>query len=136
MRGFFDLSGMPLPPGVTTADYLVTFEAVNPGYMLTSSVGPYLDGSPEPSGTLSAISVPGLQAGSAQTLTVNVADSAAGGYQDAIGTAASPRVLASSGLWSGRLSQVGQTDWFTFPVRGNRTFQLQGHAGYRRMGCL
>jgi hypothetical protein len=122
MQGFFDLSGMPLPPGVATASYAVTFEAVNPSYMLTSSVGPYLDGSPEPSGTLSAISVPGLRAGSVQTLTVNVADSAAGGYQDAIGTAASPRVLATSGLWSGRLSQVGQTDWFTFPVRGNRTF--------------
>jgi hypothetical protein len=122
MQGFFDLSDIPLPPGVTKADYTVTFEAVNPAYMLTSSVGPYLDGSPEPSGTLSAISVPGLRAGSAKTLAIDVTDSAAGGYQDAIGTAASPRVLSSSGLWSGRLSQVGQTDWFTFPVRGNRTF--------------
>jgi hypothetical protein len=124
MQGFFDLSGMPLPPGVTTADYTVTFEAVNPAYLLTSSVGPYLDGSPQPSGTLSAISVPGLQAGSAKALNVNVGDSASGGYQDAIGTVSSPRVLASSGLWSGRLSQVGQTDWFTFPVRGNRTFTV------------
>jgi hypothetical protein len=122
MQGFFDLSGMPLPPGVSTANYSVSFEEVSPSYMLTSSVGPYLDGSPEPSGTLRAISVPGLKAGSVQTLTVDVADSAAGGYQDAIGTAASPRVLASGGLWSGRLNQVGQTDWFTFPVRGNRTF--------------
>jgi hypothetical protein len=80
MQGFFDLSGMPLPPGATTANYQVTFEAVNPGYILTNSVGPYLDGSPEPSGTLSAISAPSLSAGSSQTLTVNVDDSAAGGY--------------------------------------------------------
>ena len=57
MQGFFDLSGMPLPPGVTTANYQVTFEAVNPLYILTDSVGPYLDGSPEPSGTLAPISV-------------------------------------------------------------------------------
>lgn len=124
VQGFFDLSGMTLPPGVTTADYQVTFEPVSPLYMLTSSVGPYLDGSPEPSGTLASISIPGLQAGSAKTLAVNVADSAAGGSQDAIGAEASPRVLAASGFWSGRLSQVGQTDWFTFPVRANRTFTI------------
>jgi len=33
-------------------------------------------------------------------------------------------MLSTSGLWSGRLSQVGQTDWFTFPVRGGRTFTV------------
>jgi hypothetical protein len=33
-------------------------------------------------------------------------------------------MLPASGMWSGRLSQVGQTDWFTFPVRGGRTFTV------------
>ena len=46
LQGFFDLSGIPLPPGMTTANYQVTFEAINPLYMLTESVGPYVDGSP------------------------------------------------------------------------------------------
>jgi hypothetical protein len=124
MQGYFDLSGMPLPPGVTTATYQVTFETVNSMYIHADAVGPYLDGSPEPSGTLSAISVPSLSAGGAQTLTVNVGDSAVGGYADAIGTQAAPRPLATGGQWSGRLSQVGQTDWFTFPVRGGRTFTV------------
>ena len=32
--------------------------------------------------------------------------------------------MPSGGLWCGRLSQVGQTDWFTFPVRGNRIFTV------------
>jgi hypothetical protein len=124
LQGFFDLSGMPLPTGVTTANYQVTFETVNPLYILTNSVGPYLDGSPAPSGTLAAISVPSMAAGSTQTLTVNVADSAAGGSDDAIGSEATPRSLAASGMWSGRLSQVGQTDWFSFPVRGGRSFTV------------
>ena len=124
LQGFFDLSGMPLPPGVTTANYQVTFETVDPMYILTNSVGPYLDGSPAASGTLAAISVPSMAAGSAQTLTVNVADSAVGGWDDAIGTEAAPRSLAASGMWSGRLSQVGQTDWFSFPVRGGRSFTV------------
>jgi hypothetical protein len=124
MQGYFDLSGMPLPPGVTTANYEVTFEAINPLYILTDSVGPYIDGQVTPSGTLQAISVPSLTAGSSQTLIVNVADSAAGGYSDTIGTEASPRVLPASGMWCGRLSQVSQNDWFTFPVRGGRSFTV------------
>ena len=124
MQGYFDLSGIPLPPGVTTANYQVTFESINPLYILTGSVGPYLDGQVTPSGTMQAISVPGMSAGSSQTLTVTVADSATGGYQDAIGTQASPRPMPSSGLWCGRLSQVGQSDWFSFPVRGSRTFTV------------
>ncbi|HXR38347.1 MAG TPA: IPT/TIG domain-containing protein [Terracidiphilus sp.] len=124
LQGFFDLSDMPLPPGVTTANYQVTFEPINPLYILTDSVGPYFDGQVTPSGTLAPISVPNLGAGSSQTLTVNVSDSAVGGNDDAIGAQASPRSLPPSGMWAGRLSQVGQTDWFTFPVRGNRTFTI------------
>jgi hypothetical protein len=122
--GFFDLSGMHLPPGVSTANYQVTFETVSSSYILNNSVGPYLDGSPEPSGTLAAISVPSMSAGSAQTLTVNVANSAMGDYDDAIGSQAQPRPLPASGLWTGRLSQVGQSDWFNFPVRGGRSFTV------------
>jgi len=65
-----------------------------------------------------------MSAGNSQTLSVSVAGSAADGFQDAIGTQAAPRILPPSGLWCGRLSQVGQSDWFTFPVRGNRTFTI------------
>jgi hypothetical protein len=32
--------------------------------------------------------------------------------------------MPASGRWVGRLSQIAQTDWFTFPVRGNRTFTV------------
>jgi hypothetical protein len=124
LQGYFDLSGIPLPPGMTTADYQVSFEAINPLYILTNSVGPYVDGQPAPSGTLATITLPGLAAGSAQTVDVSVSDSAAGGNSTAIGSENAPRSLPTSGMWNGRLSQVGQTDWFTFPVRGGRTFTI------------
>jgi hypothetical protein len=124
LQGYFDLSGIPLPPGATTANYQVTFEAVDPLYILTDSVGPYIDGQPAPSGTLAPISVPGMSAGSAHALSVEVADSALGGSTAAIGNQAAPRVLPPSGLWCGRIGQVGQSDWFTFPVRGQRTFTV------------
>ena len=124
LNGSIDLSSMPLPLGLTTVNYEISFEVINPLYILTDSVGPYIDGQPTPSGTLPPITVPGMSAGMSRTLTVNVADSAVGGYQDAIGTQALPRVLAASGMWCGRLSQVGQSDWFSFPVRGGRTFTV------------
>ncbi|MGD0831460.1 MAG: IPT/TIG domain-containing protein [Terracidiphilus sp.] len=124
MQGYFDLSGLPLPAGAASASYQVTFEAVQPQYMQASSVGAYLDGSPTPSGTLAAVTVPSLAAGSAQMLAINAANSAEDGYDDAIGSQSTPRLLAASGQWCGRLSQVGQTDWFLFPIRGGRTFTV------------
>jgi hypothetical protein len=124
LQGSFDLSGIPLPPGVTTATYQVSFEVIDPLYILENSVGPYGRGQVTPSGTLNAISLTNLSAGSTQTLTVTSANSAVGGYADAIGTEAQPRAMAEGGQWCGRLSQVGQNDWFVFPVRGNRIFTV------------
>jgi hypothetical protein len=124
MQGYFDLSGIPLPPGVTPATYKITFEAIDPLYILTESVGPYMQGQVEPSGTLNAVVLPGLAAGSAQNLTVTAAGTPEPGFNDAIGTLAHPRQMPATGMWCGRLSQVGQTDWFTFPVRGNRSFTI------------
>lgn len=123
-QGAFDLSGIPLPPGATTADYQVSFEPIDPLYILENSVGPYVDGQVTPSGGLDAMTLTGLTPGSAQTLSVKAAGSAAIDDNDAIGSEAQPRALPGSGFWAGRLSQVGQTDWFTFPVRGKRTFTI------------
>ncbi|MGB9147342.1 MAG: hypothetical protein WCC14_16065, partial [Acidobacteriaceae bacterium] len=41
LEGYFDLSDVPLPPGVSTSDYQLTFEPVNPLYTGNSAVGPY-----------------------------------------------------------------------------------------------
>jgi hypothetical protein len=124
LQGFFDLSGIPLPPGMTSANYQLTFEPIDPLYMLTESVGPYTDGSPAPSGTLPVLFVPNMSAGSSQILTVNIGDSAAGNLTDAIASPDLPRPLPPGGIWCGRLGQVSQTDWFAFPVRAGHTFTI------------
>ena len=124
LQGSFDLSGIPSPPGVTTADYQLTFEPIDPLFILGNSVGPYSNGQPSLSGTLNPITVPGLSAGSVQTINVKALDSAVGGYQDAIGTESAPRPMPTSGMWVGRISQVGQSDWFSFPVRSNHMFTI------------
>jgi hypothetical protein len=124
LQGSFDLSGIPLPPGVPSAAYQITFEPIDPLYILEDSVGPYTLGQVAPSGTLNALTLPDLSAGSSQTLTITTAGSPAAGFNDAIGSESQPRPLPTAGFWCGRLSQIGQADWFTFPVRANRIFTV------------
>ncbi len=125
MQGYFDLSDMPLPPGMTSATYQVTFEAIDPLYMLAEVVGPYDEGSPLPSGTMPVLAETGMTAGTVRSMEVTIADSAVSGPgDDAVGTESNPRMLAPSGMWCGRLSQMGQTDWLVFPVRAGRSFTV------------
>jgi len=124
LEGRFDLSGIPLPPGVSAASYQVSFEAVDPLYILENSVGAYDEGQVAPSGVLASVIVPNISAGGAQTVNVTASGSSVAGFNDAIGEETEPRPMPVAGLWCGRLSQVGQTDWFTFPVRGNRIFTV------------
>jgi hypothetical protein len=124
LQGVFDLAYLPLPPGMTSADWQLTFEPIDPLYMWGSTVGPYNWGSPLPSGTLVPVKIQGLALGASKTASVDVADSAAGDMQDAISTEQAPRLLPTSGFWSSRLGQVEQTDWFNFPVRGNRLLTI------------
>lgn len=128
LQGSFDLSGILLPPDVTTADYQVLFETIDADYINTGAVGPYTLGQVSPSGTLATLTLENLSAGSGEVLTVTGEGSAAGGYEDAIGTEAEPHTLAPSGYWVGRFSQIGQTDWFRFPVRAGHTFTVIAQA--------
>ena len=100
LQGYFDLSGMPLPPGMTAANYQVSFEAVNPLYFGADSVGPYVLGSPAPSGALQTLQINSLQAGSVQTITVNVANSAGGYTTRPIAIATEPITRSTSGILS------------------------------------
>ena len=128
MQGYFDLSGIPLPPGVSAASYQVSFEAINPLYILSSSVGPYGIGTPTPSGTMPTITLANLAAGAVAPVNVTIADSAGApaGFAPRvpIGVAGNPHMLPGTGAWSSRLGAVGQSDWYTFAVRANRTFTV------------
>jgi hypothetical protein len=124
LQGAFDLSDIPLPSGLTTASYKVYFEAIEADYINSASVGPYVLGQVEPSGTLSSTTYSDLAAGASETLNLTVSDSAQGGSQDAIGSEGEPRALPSSGFWVGRLSQISQSDWLNFSVRAGHSFTV------------
>ncbi len=150
LQGSFDLSGIPLPPGVDYRQLPDHFRshrsALHPRKLrrpLHAGPGRALRHT-QPSHF--PISPPAARKPSPSPH----ADSPVAGFNDAIGSESQPRPMPTGGLWCGRSSQVGQTDWFTFPVRGNRIFtvvtqaldetgapiELQGHALHRRVGRI
>ncbi len=125
LQGFFDSERHPAATRPSPRPtYQIAIEAIDPLYILSNSVGPYAQGQVAPSGTLRSVTLSNLSAGSTQTVTVTATGSASGGLNDAIGSESQPRTMPAGGQWVGRLSQIGQTDWFTFPVRGNRIFTV------------
>ena len=128
LEGYFDLSGVPLPQGVTTSDYQLTFEAINGEYTGGSSVGPYRSGQVTPSGTMPVITLTGLSAGSAVTEDVTIGDSADAAQSGLDGTETAPANLPASGEWTGRITGYGHTGWFQFWGRGAREFTIEAQA--------
>lgn len=124
LQGAYDLSAIPLPPGYTSAAYQISFETLDARYTGDASVGAYSLGQVVPSGTLATFTTPVLSAGDSKTYTIVASDSSQGGFNDSISSEETPRSLSASGFWVGRLSQIGQTDWFRFPVRADRTFSV------------
>ncbi len=124
LQGFFDLSGIPLPPGMSTANYQISFEGINADNILMQSVGPYLQGSPAPSGTPVTVVLQNLSAGSTKTVNETVQNSAEGTSTQGLSSAEDPMPLPLTGMWVGGINQIGETGWFEFPVRAGRLFTI------------
>ena len=75
-EGYFDLSGVPIPPGDANDTWQLSFEPINSLYTETNSLGPYTTGQVARSGTLPTFALPGLAAGSSVIQNVTIGDSA------------------------------------------------------------
>jgi hypothetical protein len=128
LEGYFDLSGVPLPPGATATQYQLTFETLNPLYTGTSSVGPYTTGQVSPSGTMPVIALGTLSAGWITTQTVVVDDAADEDQSGADGTEASPATVPVTGEWTGRITGYAHSGWFQWWARGGREFTVEAQA--------
>jgi hypothetical protein len=128
LEGFFSLSGVPLPPGATASQYQLTFEALDPLYIGSSSVGPYTTGQATPSGTMPVIQLGTLSVGSATTHTVVIGDAADEGQSGADGTEGAPAVVPVTGEWTGRITGYGHSGWFQWWARGGREFTVEAEA--------
>jgi hypothetical protein len=128
LEGFFDLSGVPLPPGVTTSNYQLTFEPINPLYTGSESVGPYTTGQVTPSGTMPVITLTGLSAGSAVTETVEIENSADESQSGNDGSQMEPAAVPPNGEWSGRMTGYGHSGWFAWWAQAGREFTIEAQA--------
>ncbi|ACO33124.1 MULTISPECIES: IPT/TIG domain-containing protein [Acidobacterium] len=128
LEGYYDLSGVPLPPGMSSSDYELSFEAINPNYVAEYSVGPYVTGQVTPSGTMPVITLPGVQAGIQLEEDVTISDSADELHSGDDGTEQAPLTVSSTGQWTGRLCCYGHTSWFQWWARANREFTVEVQA--------
>ncbi len=140
-QGWFTLSGVPLPPGVSSARYRISIEPVNRVYTGPSSVGPYGQWlnrqytGPEtvgayrvsqvaPSGAMQTAELGTLSAGSVATRNFTLGDSADGTVTDD-GSPDAPDQTGGNGEWLAKLVGYGHTGWFRFHARANRTFTVE-----------
>jgi len=125
LEGYFDLRDVPLPPGVTTSDYQLTFEPVNPLYTGNSAVGPYTTSQVEPSGIMPVITLTSLSAGSTVSQNVVIQNAAAEPPETSDGSFSAPVKVPVSGEWTGRINGYGHSGWFQWWARGAREFTVE-----------
>src|SRR5207253_1025839 len=123
LEGFFDLAGLQIPNGATTAQYQLTVEAVDP--LWSSNAGPYGSaGQVKPSGSVQPI-IFTVKLGSSLQQDVLMQRSAVQKPQWYGTTSyATPVQVPGSGYWAGALSGYGTTDFFQFPAQANRTLSV------------
>jgi hypothetical protein len=122
LEGFFDLGGLPIPNGASTAQYQLSVEALDP--LWSAGAFPYSPAQVAPSGTFQGILV-----------TV----SAGGGFQRDIPLSGSaqpvppwaaaeswsaPAPVPSPGDWVGSLSGYGDVGYFLISAQANRTLSV------------
>jgi len=128
LEGFFDLSGVPLPAGATSANYQLTFEPVNSLDIGGASVGAYTTGQVTPSGTMPTVYLSTLAAGSSVYQVVDIGNSADESLSGDDGTESDPAQLPAAGEWTARISGYGHTGWLQWRARANREFTVEATA--------
>ena len=122
VEGFFDLGGLPIPNGATTAQYQLSVEAIDP--LWSAGVGPYVDFQVTPSGTFEPIIVTVTAGGEfEQDLTMSGSAQAMPPWA-ATETWNAPAQVLSPGDWVGSLSGYGDVPYFLITAQANRTLSV------------
>ena len=123
LEGFFDLAGLQIPNGATSAQYQLTVEAVDP--LWSTHAGPYSSASQvQPSGSAQPILLT-VTLGGDLTQNILMKSSAVQTPQwYGLTSFAAPVQLPASGSWAGALSGYGDADFFQFSAQANRTLSV------------
>jgi len=122
VEGFFDLGGLPIPNGGSTAQYQLAVEALDPS--LSAGVCPYDSSQVAPSGTFQPIVVTVAAGGDFEQDILLAGSAQAVPPWAATETWSAPAPVASPGDWVGSLSGYGDVGYFLITAQGNRTLSV------------
>ncbi len=122
LEGFFDLAGLQIPNGASSAQYQLTVEALDPFWSAT--VGPYQPWQVLPSGLLQAITVTVTLGGDVPQDIVMPGSAAQKPDWFGPTTYNSPAPLPAAGDWAASLDPYGGLDYFWFSAQANRTLSV------------
>jgi len=123
VEGFFDLAGLEIPNGASSAQYQLSVEPLDPTW--SQNVGPYGPLQVLPSGTFAPLVITASKGSDVQQDIVM--QSSALQTQDWFepSSLASSAALPVTGDWAGALSGLGNADYFWFHGQGNRTLSVE-----------
>lgn len=123
IEGFFDLAGLPVPNGASSAQYQLSVEAVDP--LWSAGVGPYAPNQVAPSGTFNSMTIT-VNAGGEFEQDIPMSDSAQPVPSwAATETWSAPAPVPAAGDWVGTLSGYGDVSYFLLPAQANRTLSVE-----------
>lgn len=123
VEGFFDLAGLEVPNGASSAQYQMSVEALDP--LWSEPVGPYGPWQVLPSGAFQPLIVTVSAGGDLQQNIVMQASSLQVADWFEPTSFAAPAALPASGGWAGTLSGSGNADYFWFVTQSGRTLSVE-----------
>jgi len=122
LEGFFDLGGLPIPNGGSTAQYQLSVEALDP--LWSAGVCPYDYSQVAPSGIFAPIVVTVNAGGEFEQDVLMSGSGQAVPPWAATETWSAPAPVLSAGDWVGSLSGYGDVAYFSITAQANRTLSI------------
>lgn len=122
LEGFFDLAGLPVPNGTSTAQYQLTVEALDP--MWSAPLEPYGPWQVQPSGSFSPVVVDVSLGGDTEQDILMQGSAVQTADWFGPTTYQSPGGVPIAGDWTGSLSGYGDLDYFWFSGQANRSLSI------------
>ncbi|MBZ5547611.1 MAG: hypothetical protein LAO22_06550 [Acidobacteriia bacterium] len=119
LEGFFDLRGLVVPDGQNIALYQLSVEALDANW--SAGVEPYDFPQVSPSGQFAPVVVTVQPASDVERDILMLQSEVEGTHPGSGATYANPASLPQGGGWASWVSGYGDTEWFQFAARADRT---------------
>ena len=126
-QGYYELGGLEIPAGSSSATYELRVEAVRPEYVGSMGVGPYRLRQVEMSGNSGAATVT-VTRGSDVVQDIFLKTSAEESGRSVSHDFSAPDTLPGGAVWLGALDAPGETEYYRFAARQDRVASFEVRA--------